>query len=169
MLTTLRESVQNEANCRTHQPVPGVGKADGRTHRAKRSQSARSDRSATWTGEAAGGAVAGTAGTNEANLPAWTEMGAGGRRRPRRRRWGSLCQTNPICPAPAGKAPGCRGHKPCRPWAPACKTKPISRRRQERARAGKVVRAGTAGQKRAKQSQLRQSGVDGKCLVNKEL
>ena len=36
---------------------------------------------------------------NEANLPARTEMGAGGRRCPRRRRWGSLRQTNPISPS----------------------------------------------------------------------
>ena len=58
----------------------------------------------TRTGEVAGGAVAGTGCTNKPNLPARTEMGTGRQRRRRSRRSGRLRQTNPICPAPAGKA-----------------------------------------------------------------
>ena len=103
---------------------------------------------------------------------------------------GSLRQTNPICPAPAGKGPGCQGHKHCRPWGQARQTKPICPARagsfavagdkrtkrsqfpacgQERARTGRVVRAGTAGPKRAKQSQSLPRNPKGKYLVKKEL
>lgn len=142
-LTTLGESVRNEANWLRTSPKRHCHRR-GQTCETKPIRPERQER--TWTGAAAGGAVAGTAGTNEANLPAWTEMGAGGRRRPRRRRRGSLRQTNPIGPAPAGRDPGCRGHKPCRPWAPARQTKPISRRRAGKGpgRQGRSCRHGRA-------------------------
>jgi len=96
--------------------------------------------------------------------PIWagrTKMGAGGRRRLRRHRRGSLRQTNPICPARAGSFAAAGDKRTKRSQFPADG--------QERARAGKVVRTGTAGPKRAKQSQFLPSDTEGRYFAEKEL
>jgi hypothetical protein len=98
----------------------------------------------TWTGEA-GGAGAGIDGTNKANLPAWTEMGAGGRRCPGRRRWGSLCQTNPICPPRPEETLAAGVTSPADPGLQRAKRSQFPAGGQERAsRQGRSCRHGRA-------------------------
>jgi hypothetical protein len=80
--------------------------------------------------------------------------GHGRARSPAEPRSGRLRQTNPICPAPAGRDAGCRSRKPCRPWEQACQTKPISHRQAGMGESRQIALAGTAGPKRAKQSQF---------------
>ena len=78
----------------------------GRAPRGIEVRKSRMSQKKARTDAVASGVVAGTDGTNKPNLPTRTEMGAGPRRHQRSRRSGPLRQTNPICPASAGKGAG---------------------------------------------------------------
>ncbi len=73
------------------------------------------------------------------------------------------------CPRMSGNGhgPGRAGTEPPAPGDQLRETKPISLRRQEGAKAGKVTSA--AGPKRAKQSQFHRSGLEYKCFTDKGL